>query len=87
MGCCSSQCALCAHHIVLCPPNLKPRTPVRLYVSYRIIKWTLEHSTGGKTELQSLLESCTSELMKVARYKSDQRYLRLWIQYVRAGSC
>ena len=45
----------------------------------------MEHSTGGKTELQSLLEACTGELMKIPRYKSDQRYLRLWIQYVSEG--
>ncbi len=59
------------------PPSCAPCTG-----TCRIIKWTLEHSTGGKAELQSLLESCTSALLKVPRYKSDQRYLRLWIQYV-----
>ena len=39
---------------------------------------------GSKAELQKTLETCTKELLRVSKYSSDVRFLRLWIQYVSA---
>ena len=50
----------------------------------RFIKWTQDtFKTGGhQAELLPLLERCTRELQDRLQYKSDIRYLRVWIQYV-----
>lgn len=50
----------------------------------RLIKWTQEaFSAGGhKAELLPLLERCTRELQGVEAYRTDVRYLRVWVQYV-----
>ena len=60
-------------------PTTNPTNPPR-----RFIKWTQEtFSAGGhKAELLPLLERCTRELRGVAAYRTDVRYLRVWIQYV-----
>ena len=43
------------------------------------------YSAGGhKAELVPLLERCTRELQGVEKYKTDVRYLRVWLQYVSA---
>eukprot|EP00798_Chlamydomonas_sp_ICE-L_P027713 gene27713-7357_t len=48
----------------------------------RLIKWTQEHLiSSSKAELQKVLEACTSDLVKIQRYNSDIRFLRIWIQY------
>ncbi|GAX83349.1 hypothetical protein CEUSTIGMA_g10774.t1 [Chlamydomonas eustigma] len=47
----------------------------------KLVKWTQEHMCGNKAELQRTLEMCTKELMKFKKYKSDVRFLRLWIHY------
>lgn len=39
-------------------------------------------SGGAKSQLLPLLERCTRELEAFPRYRSDHRYLRLWILYV-----
>ena len=50
------------------------------------IKWTQDtfKAGGHKADLLPLLERCTRELQDVERYKDDIRYLRVWVQYVRA---
>jgi hypothetical protein len=50
----------------------------------RFIKWTQEtfQAGGHKAELLPLLERCTRELQSLPKYKSDIRYLRVWVQYV-----
>ena len=50
----------------------------------RFIKWTQDtFRTGGyQAELLPLLERCTRELQHLDKYKTDIRYLRIWIQYV-----
>ena len=52
--------------------------------AYRFIKWTQEtfRAGGHQAELLPLLERCTRELQDKQQYKSDIRYLRVWIQYV-----
>jgi hypothetical protein len=52
----------------------------------RYITWTQTHYPAGgpASQLLATLESCTRELLSVARYKDDIRYLRVWVQYVRA---
>ncbi|KAK9809232.1 hypothetical protein WJX72_011796 [[Myrmecia] bisecta] len=54
-----------------------------LEVWLRFIKWTQEtfKAGGHQAELVPLLERCTRELQGSDNYKSDVRYLRLWIQY------
>lgn len=49
----------------------------------RLIKWTQESFSSGqqKAELQKILELCTRELIKIEKYKTDIRYLRVWVQY------
>ncbi|KAG2496296.1 hypothetical protein HYH03_005529 [Edaphochlamys debaryana] len=48
----------------------------------RYIKWMQEYGVGGgKADLQKVLETCTTELQKHARYTNDIRFLRIWIQY------
>jgi Mad3/BUB1 homology region 1 len=51
----------------------------------RYIKWVQQtyRSGGAKAQLLPLLERCTRELEALPRYRSDHRYLRLWIRYVR----
>lgn len=66
-----------AHVDQSCTDALDPALP-------RLIKWTQEHLTGGKTELQKVLESCTSVLVKLDKYSNDIRFLRIFIQYVGA---
>ena len=50
----------------------------------RFIKWTQDtfRAGGHQAELLPLLERCTRELQDKQQYKSDIRYLRVWIQYV-----
>ena len=50
----------------------------------RYIKWVQQayRSGGAKAQLLPLLERCTRELEALPRYRSDHRYLRLWILYV-----
>jgi checkpoint serine/threonine-protein kinase len=54
----------------------------------RLIKWTQDTFTAGghKAELLPLLERCTRELQGAERYRTDVRYLRVWIQYVGAAA-
>lgn len=54
-----------------------------LEVWIRFIKWTQTsfRSGGHQAELLPLLERCTRELQHIDKYKSDIRYLRIWIQY------
>ena len=60
----------------------KSDVPIQLA---RLVKWTQENMVGGsKVELQKTLELCTQELLKLNRYASDVRFLRLWVQYVSA---
>jgi hypothetical protein len=57
--------------------------------AHRYLAWTQAHypSGGPGSQLLATLESCTRELLSVARYKNDVRYLRVWVQYVRAPRC
>lgn len=50
----------------------------------RLIKWTQDtyKSGGHQAELLPILERCTRELQGIAKYRTDLRYLRVWIQYV-----
>jgi len=55
----------------------------------KYVQWTEQHSTSvNAVELRSLLEEATQGLQAHARfpqYKRDQRYLTLWIKYVRGA--
>jgi hypothetical protein len=61
---------------------LSPPPPL----THRFIRWTQDtFSAGGhKAELLPLLERCTRELQAAegGRYRTDIRYLRVWVQYV-----
>ena len=50
----------------------------------RLIKWSQDtyKSGGHQAELLPILERCTRELQGIAKYRTDLRYLRVWIQYV-----
>jgi hypothetical protein len=50
----------------------------------RYIKWVKDEfpSGGAQSELQPVLELCTRTFQNDERYKSDSRYLRVWVQYV-----
>ena len=51
---------------------------------HRLIRWVNEtYKSGSHGQLMPLLERCTRELKAFERYRSDVRYLRIWIQYVR----
>ena len=52
----------------------------------RFIKWTQDtfRSGGHQAEMLPLLERCTREMQERPEYRSDIRYLRIWIQYVSA---
>ncbi len=53
----------------------------------RLVKWTQEHLVGGsKAELQKTIEACTKAMLKLNKYNSDVRFLRVWIQYVSTAS-
>ncbi|KAK9786058.1 hypothetical protein WJX73_000032 [Symbiochloris irregularis] len=49
----------------------------------RLIKWTQTtfKSGGHQAQLRPILERCTRELCPIERYKTDSRYLRVWIHY------
>jgi hypothetical protein len=55
----------------------------------KYVAWTEQHSTSvNAVELRELLEEATQGLQahaRFAQYKRDQRYLTLWIKYVRAA--
>ena len=50
--------------------------------------WTQQHYPAGGPESQLLatLEKCTRSLLPLERYKNDVRYLRAWVQLVRAAA-
>ena len=58
------------------------------HIVRRFVKWTQNtfRSGGHQAELLPLLERCTRELQHIHKYKSDIRYLRIWIQYVRCAA-
>jgi hypothetical protein len=43
-------------------------------------------SGGIQSELLPLLEACTRTFQTDERYRSDLRYLRVWVQYVSTSS-
>ena len=65
-------------------PHPRARTPHAPTSRCRFLKWTQDtfKAGGHQAELVPLLERCTRELQGAGQYKSDVRYLRLWIQYV-----
>lgn len=65
--------------------SAKLRCHGSLLYTCRYIKWIQQayRSGGEKAQLLPLLERCTRELEAFPRYRSDHRYLRLWIRYVR----
>jgi hypothetical protein len=52
------------------------------------VTWTQQHYPAGGPESQLLatLEKCTRTLLPIERYKTDVRYLRVWVQYVRTAA-
>lgn len=55
----------------------------------RYIKWTQLNVKSGSSnaDLIELFERCTQDIQKhrnYERYKNDPRFLRIWVQYVRA---
>ena len=57
-----------------------------LDVYHRYVRWTLSSYPSGPSHashLVPLLELTTRRFVKDARYKSDLRYLRLWILYAK----
>ncbi|KAK9825089.1 hypothetical protein WJX74_007567 [Apatococcus lobatus] len=61
--------------------SYKGDDPIEAWLKF--IQWTQEtYKAGGpQAELISLLERCTRELQSIPKYKSDIRYLRVWIHY------
>ena len=59
-------------------------TPECCGFSCRLIKWTQDtfKAGGHQAELLPILERCTRELQGIDKYRTDLRYLRVWIQYV-----
>ncbi|WBW74579.1 mitotic spindle checkpoint protein Mad3 [Schizosaccharomyces osmophilus] len=58
--------------------------PLQIWIDY--IQWTLNsYPQGNTTEsgLLSLLERCSQQFTKAPAYKSDIRYLRIWMQYAK----
>eukprot|EP00850_Spirogloea_muscicola_P001065 SM000004S14935 [mRNA] locus=s4:351711:358828:+ [translate_table: standard] len=55
--------------------------PLRPWLKY--LKWIkLHYPSGGlQGETLSVLEKCTKRFQQDGRYRSDIRYLRIWIQY------
>lgn len=56
--------------------------PLEVWVRY--VYWTVETFTSGhstESGLLPLLERATKEFLHDAQYKSDPRYLKLWVQY------
>jgi len=54
----------------------------------RYIMWVKDAfpSGGTQSELLPLLEACTRTFQTDERYRSDLRYLRVWVQYVSTSS-
>ena len=53
-----------------------------LAVYYEFVQWTINNS-DPKSELTQLLKDATKAFETDATYKTDLRYLKLWIQYAR----
>lgn len=67
-------------HVLELRPGVLSR---RALLRHRLIRWVNEtYKSGSHGQLVPLLERCTRELKTIERYRSDVRYLRIWIQYV-----
>ncbi len=67
-------------HVLELRPDVLSR---RALLRHRLVRWVNEtYKSGSHGQLVPLLERCTRELKTIERYRSDVRYLRIWIQYV-----
>lgn len=57
--------------------------PLCAWVEY--IHWIETSMPEDTRKRVSILEKCTRALKDTPRYRNDMRYIRLWIQYVRAA--
>lgn len=57
--------------------------PLSLWLQY--IRWIEGKMPEDTRKKFAVLEKCTRELKENTRYKDDIRYIRVWIQYVRAA--
>lgn len=59
-----------------------PADPLSLWYEY--IRWIQENYPEGGEEagLNKVLESCISDLYNVDRYKNDERFLEIFLQYM-----
>jgi checkpoint serine/threonine-protein kinase len=57
--------------------------PLAVYVEF--VNWTIKNNDPN-SELPDLLTEATKAFQKDARYSSDLRYLKLWIQYAHRGA-
>ena len=49
---------------------------------YSYIRWIQQsYPDGGKSELKSVLERCTSTFKDSLQYKNDERYVYIWLTY------
>ena len=46
------------------------------------IKWTRDHFPTDGSRALELIERATAEFVQDSRYTADERYVRLWIEYV-----
>ena len=54
--------------------------PLTVWDGY--IRWAQQNSSQNPTHMSSLLSRCTRQFQSDDRYKSDPRYLRIWIKYI-----
>ena len=50
---------------------------------YRYIKWTRDNFPSDGSKSLELIERATAEFVQDTKYAEDDRYVRLWIEYVR----
>lgn len=58
--------------------------PLQTYIDY--IEWTIQmypQGPKGDSDLLWILQDATEQFIHDARYKSDARYLKIWLEYVK----
>lgn len=58
--------------------------PLQIYINY--IEWTIQmypQGPKGESNLLWLLQDATDEFRDDPRYKSDPRYLKIWLEYAK----
>jgi len=53
-----------------------------LDVWVRYFKWTRDQYPSDSTKAMQILERCTAQLVTISKYKNDNRFIQLWVEYV-----